>query len=93
MFRGGHAPCANSAGNSHYAHIEKNPILAERGQFEMPFFADINHVEEKPHEAFDRWREARRARRKALAHDRAVADVAGNYAASTTVENGYQANA
>ena len=39
----------------------------------MPFFADIDPDQaEKPHEAFDRWREARRARRHALAHDNAA---------------------
>ena len=51
----------------------QNADLTAWGQ-QMPFFADIDPEAEKPHEAFDRWREARRARRKALAHDRMAAD-------------------
>ena len=45
----------------------------------MPFFSELDGDKaENPHEAFDRWREARRERRKALAHDRAIAHAAEN---------------
>jgi ferric-dicitrate binding protein FerR (iron transport regulator) len=51
----------------------------------MPFFAEIGGDKpENPNEAFDRWREARRQRRRALAHDRAVARAAENSIASPT---------
>ena len=54
----------------------------------MPFFAELDgDKSEIPHEAFDRWREARRKRRSALAHDRAVARAAENPVAPTAYQD------
>jgi hypothetical protein len=53
----------------------------------MPFFAELGGDKpENPHEAFDRWREARRERRRLLAHDRAVAHGAEDAIASPTAK-------